>query len=74
MTQMIETTEQLLASWRDAQRTLDQFEPDDPDYASAAARLTEARAAYHDRIEAIEVAPPHGEIASLRDEPEMRLA
>ena len=74
MTQMIETMEQLLASWRDAQRTLDQLEPDDPAYASAVARLTEARAAYHDRIEAIEVASRPGEIGPLRDEPEMRLA
>ena len=74
MTQMIETTEQLLASWREAQRTLDQLEPDDPGYADAMAWVSEARAAYHERIEAIDDVPAPAGIAPLRDEPEMRLA
>ena len=74
MTQMIETAEQLLASWREAQRTLDQLEPDDPAYGDALAWVGEARAAYHERIEAIEDVLAPAEIAPSRDEPEMRLA
>jgi hypothetical protein len=48
--------EHLLAAWRDAQRALDELEADDPLRGEAEARVAEGRAAYQERIEAIDVA------------------
>jgi hypothetical protein len=62
----IVSMEHLLAAWRDAERALDELEPDDPRQGEAEARVAEGRAAYRARIEAIGDTLPRGILISAR--------
>jgi hypothetical protein len=53
VTETIATTEQLLAAWREAERTLDSMDPFTPGRADVEARVAEARAAYRARVSSI---------------------
>jgi hypothetical protein len=48
------TTEELLASWRDAQRALEQHRMDSPGRTQAEDRVHDARAAYQRRMAELE--------------------
>lgn len=50
-TKTVDTTEQLLAAWQEAQRVVDALRLDAPGRVAAEDRLHDARNAYHDRVE-----------------------
>jgi hypothetical protein len=54
VTEIIATTEQLLAAWREAERDLDALDPFTPGRADVEARVAEARAAYQARVAGVE--------------------
>lgn len=54
MTEIIATTEQLLAAWREAERDLEALDPFTPGRADVEARVAEARAAYQARVAGVE--------------------
>jgi hypothetical protein len=64
MTETIVSMDHLLAAWRDAERALDELDPDDPRHSEAEARVAEGRAAYKARFNAIDEARPRGTLIS----------
>jgi len=53
--ELLPTTEQLLAEWRDAQRALEGIRMDAPDRAQAEDRVHDARTAYQIRMAELEL-------------------
>jgi hypothetical protein len=54
VTETVATTEQLLASWREAQRILDALDPFTPGRSDVEARVNHARAAYRTHVAAVD--------------------